>query len=68
VKSIKRSLALHQGDNGVKEIKIQLRSHEERMLSEVQKVNKRFRDPQAVLLNLIRDEYLKTPKGKAETT
>ena len=52
----------------MKEIKIQLRTHEERMLNEVQKINKRFRDPQAVLLNLIRDEYLKTPKGKSEMT
>ena len=50
----------------MKEIKIQLRSYEEQMLLEVQKMNKRFRDPQAVLLNLIRDEYQKTPKGKAE--
>ena len=54
--------------NAMKEIKIQLRSYEEQMLLEVQKMNKRFRDPQAVLLNLIRDEYQKTPKGKAERT
>jgi ribosomal protein S24E len=52
----------------MKEIKIQLRSHEEKMLIEVQKVNKRFRDPEGVLLNLIQVEYLKTTKGKTETT
>jgi len=31
----------------------------------VQKVNRRFRDIDTLLLGLIRDEYAKTPKGRS---
>jgi hypothetical protein len=35
------------------------------MLVEVQKVNKAYKDLQSLLLNQIRQEYAKTPKGRA---
>jgi hypothetical protein len=35
------------------------------MLAEVGKVNKAYRDLQALLVNQIQQEYAKTPKGKA---
>jgi len=35
------------------------------MLVEVQKVNRRFRDIDTLLLGLIRDEYAKTPNGRS---
>jgi len=50
----------------MKTIRVHLHPVEEAMLVEVQKSNKRFRDIESLLLGLIRDEYVKTPKGKAE--
>ena len=47
-------------------IRIHLHPVEAEMLKEVQKVNRRFRDIESVLLGLIREEYIKTPKGKAQ--
>ena len=35
------------------------------MLVEVQKTNRAYRDLQGLLLNQIRQEYAKTPKGRA---
>jgi hypothetical protein len=35
------------------------------MLVEVQKVNKAYKDLQSLLLKQIRQEYAKTPKGRA---
>ena len=46
-------------------IRIHLDPVEEGMLKEVQKINRRYRDMESVLLSLIREEYAKTPKGKA---
>ena len=45
-------------------IRIHLHPVEAEMLKEVQKVNRRFRDIESLLLGLIRDEYAKTPKGR----
>jgi hypothetical protein len=50
----------------MKTIRIHLHPVEETMLVEVQKSNKRYRDIESLLLGLIRDEYAKTPKRKAE--
>jgi hypothetical protein len=36
------------------------------MLLEVQKVNRRFRDIETLLLGQIREEYAKTPKGRSK--
>ena len=47
-------------------IRIHLHPVEAEMLKEVQKVNRRFRDIDSLLLGLIREEYAKTPKGKAQ--
>jgi hypothetical protein len=47
-------------------IRIHLHPVEAEMLKEVQKVNRRFRDIESLLLGLIRDEYAKTPKGKSQ--
>jgi hypothetical protein len=49
-------------------IRIHLHPVEAEMLKEVQKVNRRFRDIESLLLGLIRDEYAKTPKGKSQGT
>lgn len=46
-------------------IRIHLHSVEAEMLKEVQKVNRRFRDIDTLLLGLIREEYAKTPKGRS---
>jgi len=46
-------------------IRIHLHPVEAEMLKEVQKVNRRFRDIDTLLLGLIRDEYAKTPKGRS---
>lgn len=48
----------------MKTIRIHLHPVEEAMLLEVQKGNRRYRDLEALLLGLIRDEYAKTPKGR----
>ena len=45
-------------------IRIHLHPVEAEMLKEVQKVNRRYRDLEALLLGLIREEYSKTPKGR----
>ena len=45
-------------------IRIHLHPVEAEMLKEVQKVNRRYRDLETLLLGLIRDEYSKIPKGK----
>jgi hypothetical protein len=50
----------------MKTIRIQLHPVEVAMLLEVQRVNRRYRDLETLLLSQIRDEYAKTPKGKAE--
>ncbi len=50
----------------MKTIRIHLHPVEEAMLVEVQKVNRRYRDLEALLLGQIREEYAKTSKGKAE--
>ena len=47
-------------------IRIHLHPVEAEMLKEVQKVNRRFRDIESLLLTQIREEYAKTPKGKAQ--
>jgi len=49
----------------VKTIIIRLPDVEAAMLVEVQKVNKAYRDLQAVLIQQIHQEYAKTPAGKA---
>ena len=49
----------------MKTITIRLPDVEAAMLLEVQKVNKSYRDLQGLLLKEIRQEYAKTPKGKA---
>jgi hypothetical protein len=46
-------------------IRIHLHPVEAEMLKEVQKVNRRFRDVESLLIGLIRDEYAKTPKGRS---
>ena len=45
-------------------IRIHLHPVEAEMLKEVQKVNRRFRDIDTLLLGLIREEYARTPKGR----
>jgi len=47
-------------------IRIHLHPVEAEMLKEVQKVNRRFRDIESLLLGVIREKYSKTPKGKAQ--
>ncbi len=49
----------------MKNIIIRLPDVEAAMLVEVQKVNKAYRDLQAVLIQQIHQEYAKTPAGKA---
>ena len=49
----------------MKTITIRLPDVEAAMLQEVQKVNRAYRDLQAHLLQQIRQEYVKTPKGRA---
>jgi hypothetical protein len=46
-------------------IRIHLHPVEAEMLKEVQKGNKRFRDIETLLLGLIREEYVKTAKGRS---
>jgi len=50
----------------MKTIRIYLHPIDAEMLKEVQKVNRRFRDIDTLLLGLIRDEYAKTPKGRSK--
>jgi len=47
-------------------IRIHLHPVDAEMLKEVQKVNRRYRDLETLLLDQIREEYAKTPKGKAQ--
>jgi len=47
-------------------IRIHLHPVEAEMLREVQKVNRRFRDIETLLLGLIHSEYEKTPKGRSK--
>ena len=47
-------------------IRIHLHPVEAEMLKEVQKVDRRVRDIDSLLLGLIREEYAKTPKGRAQ--
>jgi hypothetical protein len=49
----------------MKTIAIRLSDVEAAMLLEVGKVNKAYRDLQALLINQIQQEYAKTPKGRA---
>jgi hypothetical protein len=49
----------------MKTITIRLPDVEAAMLLEVGKVNKAYRDLQALLINQIQQEYAKTPKGRA---
>lgn len=49
----------------MKTIRVHLNPVEEAMLIEVQKVNRRFRDIETLLLGQIREEYAKTPKGRS---
>jgi len=49
----------------MKTITIRLPDVESAMLLEVGKVNKAYRDLQALLINQIQQEYAKTPKGRA---
>ena len=49
----------------MKTITIRLPDVEAAMLLEVQKVNKAYKDIQGLLINQIRQEYAKTPKGRA---
>ena len=44
-------------------IRIHLHPVEAGMLKEVQKVNRRYRDLELLLLGMIREEYAKTRKG-----
>jgi hypothetical protein len=46
-------------------IRIHLHPVEAEMLKEVQKVNRRFRDIDTLLLGLIREEYATTPRGRS---
>ena len=48
-------------------IRIHLHPVEAEMLKEVQKVNRRFRDLETLLLGLIREEYAKNPKGRGKS-
>jgi hypothetical protein len=48
----------------MKTLTLRIPDVEAAMLLEVQKSNKSFRDLQALLLGLIRQEYQKTPAGK----
>jgi hypothetical protein len=48
----------------MKTLTLRIPDVEAAMLVEVQKTNKAFRDLQALLLGLIRQEYQKTPAGK----
>jgi hypothetical protein len=50
----------------VKTIRIHLDPVEEAMLVEIQKVNRRYRDLETLLLGQIREEYAKTPKGRSK--
>jgi hypothetical protein len=49
----------------MKTITIRLPDVEAAMLLEVGKVNKAYRELQALLINQIQQEYAKTPKGRA---
>lgn len=49
----------------MKTIIIRLPDVEAAMFLEVQKVNKAYKDIQGLLINQIRQEYAKTPKGRA---
>ena len=49
----------------MKTITIRLPDVEAAMLMELQKVNKVYRDLQALVINQIQTEYQKTPKGRA---
>jgi len=49
----------------MKNITIRLPDMEAAMLTEVQKVNKAYRDLQGLLISQIQQEYAKTPKGRA---
>ncbi len=49
----------------MKTITIRLPDVEAAMLVEVQKVNRAYRDLQGLLVSQIRQEYAKTPKGRA---
>jgi hypothetical protein len=49
----------------MKTLTLRIPDVEAAMLLEVQKSNKSFRDLQGLLLGLIRQEYQKTPAGKA---
>ena len=49
----------------MKTITIRLPDVEAAMLLEVQKTNRAYRDLQGLLLNQIRQEYAKTPRGRA---
>ena len=51
----------------MKRLIINVPAVEAAMLLEVQKVNKSYRDPEGLLLTQIRQEYQKTPKGRAST-
>ncbi len=48
----------------MKTIRIHLTPVEEAMLMEVQKSNRNYKHLQGLVLNQIREEYAKTPKGK----
>jgi len=48
----------------VKTLTIRIPAVEAAMLVELQKTNKSFRDLQALLLGLIRQEYCKTAQGR----
>ena len=47
-------------------IKIHLHPVEAEMLKEVQKVNRRFRDIETLLLGLICEEYARIPQGRSK--
>ena len=49
----------------MKTIAIRLPDVEAAMLVEVQKVNRSYRDLQGLLISQIKQEYSKTPKGRA---
>ena len=49
----------------MKTLTIRFPSVEAALLAEVQKTNKSFRDLQALLLGLVRQEYQKTRAGRA---
>jgi hypothetical protein len=51
----------------MKTLTIRIPAVEAAMLAEVQKSNKSFRDLQALLLGLIRQEYSKTPQSRRTT-